>query len=107
MRTRQPAAPWRIPVGKLLTTTDQAPTLRAKAEPFLTRLRDKPQVLAYGLLGGLAEPGVRYFADSYSDIDITVLPTCEMPAELLRLPAADAVAQRLLLELSRGSTSSN
>lgn len=98
MTTRQPAPPWRIPVGKLLTTTDQAPTLRAKAEPFLTRLRDKPQVIAYGLLGGLAEPGVRYFADSYSDIDITVLLTCEMPAELLRLPAADAIAgaQRLL-----------
>lgn len=89
---------WRIPVGQLLATHDQAPLLRATARPLLDRLRGKSAVIGLGLLGGLAEPGIRAFADGYSDIDITVLLSCEMPTESLRLPAADALAaaQRLL-----------
>lgn len=84
--------PWRIPVAQLLSTYNQAQSLRAKALPFLDRLSSKPEVIGLGVLGGLAESGIRHFADKYSDIDITVLLDCEIPAELLRLPPSDAIA---------------
>lgn len=75
-----------ILVQDMLCTSDEAAGLRAKAAPFIERLRAKPQVTGIGLLGGLARTGIRHFADCYSDIDITILLTCDLPAGLLGLP---------------------
>jgi hypothetical protein len=77
----------------MLCTPDEAAGLRAKAAPFIERLRAKPQVTGIGMLGGLARTGIRHFADCYSDIDITILLTCDLPAELFSLPAQALITQ--------------
>ncbi|MGI9005797.1 MAG: hypothetical protein ACR2FU_06320 [Streptosporangiaceae bacterium] len=67
--------------------------LRARAAPFIDRLRVKPQVTGIGLIGGLARDGIRHFADCYSDIDITILLTCDLPAGLLGMPMQALIAE--------------
>lgn len=82
---------WQVPVADLVATQDRTPALRAIAEPLLRRLRTKPQVVGLGILGGLAAPGTRPFADEFSDIDISVLLTCPLPVDRT-LAHADAIA---------------
>lgn len=86
-------APFLLPVEDMLLTTNEVAALRAKATPFIERLRAKPQVTGIGLLGGLARDGIRHFADCYSDIDITILLTCALPADLLGLPMRTLIAE--------------
>jgi hypothetical protein len=83
---------WNIPVSDLLQTSSEISRLRETALLFISRLRSKPQVVGLGLLGGLAG-GIRHFADKFSDIDITVLLSCDLPEELLALPQPDALVQ--------------
>ncbi len=84
---------FRIAVHDMLCTSDESAGLRAKAAPFIKRLRTKPQVTGIGLLDGLARTGIRHFADCYSDIDIAILLTCDLPAELLDLPVQALMAE--------------
>jgi hypothetical protein len=77
----------------MLNTVNEVERLRRTAFPFIERLREKPQVTGLGLLGGLARGGIRHFADRFSDIDITVLLSCDLPEELLALPMAVALAR--------------
>jgi hypothetical protein len=84
---------FRLAVQDMLCTSDEAAGLRAKAAPFIERLRTKPQITGIGLLGGLARSGIRHFADCYSDIDITILLTCDLPAEILGLPMRALIAE--------------
>jgi len=98
VRAAYPGWSGQIPVAQMLTTANEAERLRDQARPFLSRLRAKPQVAGLGLLGGLASDGIRHFADRFSDIDVTVLLSCDLPQELLALPMPDAIvlAQPLL-----------
>jgi hypothetical protein len=77
----------------MLGTSNEVAALRARAAPFIDRLRAKPQVTGIGLIGGLAREGIRHFADCYSDIDITILLTCDLPAELLGMPMKAFITQ--------------
>jgi hypothetical protein len=77
----------------MLGTSNEVAALRARAAPFIDRLRAKPQVTGIGLIGGLAREGIRHFADCYSDIDITILLTCDLPAELLAMPMQAFITQ--------------
>lgn len=87
------ASPWHIPVSDMVHTDNEVRRLRELALSFLGRLREKPGVVGLGLLGGLAEGGMRHFADRFSDIDITVLLHCDIPEALLALPMPDFLAR--------------
>jgi hypothetical protein len=92
-KAKYPDQTWQIPVAQMLKTVNEVHKLRERAMPFLNRLQAKPQVVGLGLLGGLASEGIRHFADRFSDIDITVLLSCDLPEELLALPMPDAIAR--------------
>ncbi|MCU7725977.1 hypothetical protein ODJ79_19815 [Actinoplanes sp. KI2] len=81
-----------------LETENLFPWYREAISDLTARLAAQPGVAGLVLLGGLAAGGRRQFMDRYSDLDMSVFVSVDLPDDVLRLayPEMIAAAQPLL-----------
>jgi hypothetical protein len=69
-----------------LTTENLYEPYRKAISDLTNRLTERPEVTGLVLLGGLAEGGRRQFVDRFSDFDMSVFVSLDLPAEVMALP---------------------
>jgi hypothetical protein len=89
--------PFESPYVDLATENLYEPYRKAIRD-LTNRLAKYPEVTGLVLLGGLAEGGRREFLDRFSDFDMSVFVSVDLPAEVLALPYHEMIthAQPLL-----------